>query len=100
METELEIPESHWTDAGWSGLFPYWERHLRSSIRREPDAAKRFAKFLEEKESGDYQMSPRLIFIEQPYLEWAEAIERVIEKTEKDTRGVVAYEITHPHADA
>lgn len=107
MNEELVIPEDHWhhdTAANnWRAYLPYWERGLRASIADEPDPAVRFSKWLEDKAGKGprnlRRLGVRLTFLEQPYLGWAEAVERIIENTDRETRERIAYEITNPDRD-
>lgn len=94
---EIDIPQEHWQGSDYPYIDMYWTPRLCASIAAEPDPAKRFTAWLREKETGvGENLSTRLIFLEQPYLDWAEAIQRIIDKTERDTRDLAAYEITHP----
>ena len=75
----IDIPPGHWDSSfrGWESFVPSWERQLRTNIERQPDPQKRFEEWLLKLASGDaYQCGVRLIFLEQPYLAWAEAIEK------------------------
>jgi len=99
----MEIPADHWKSQTVSydprPYIPYWEKKLRASIEKEPDASKRFELWLADKltpHSPSFDnRGVRLVFIEQPYLAWAEMIERIISATDADTRERIAYEITH-----
>jgi hypothetical protein len=95
---EIEIPHGHFKSG--SAFVPHWEVRLRASIADEPDAAKRFTKWLDRLAAGECEMpGVRLIFLEQPYLGWAETIQRAIETAEKELRALIAFEVAHPGAD-
>lgn len=100
----IEIPDSHWEEApcdyDWRSLRGTWEATLRKSIAERPDPAARFTAWLAWKMSDVSHIAwfpgPRLVFIEQPYLGWAEAVERAIEKAEKNLRSAIAEDIANP----
>jgi hypothetical protein len=94
---DIEIPRSHWI--GDPNYIQYWEPQLRKNIAVCPDPSFRFEQWLGVKERGEGGQGVRLIFIEQPYLGWAETIERMIAAEEKRTRESCAYEITHRNED-
>lgn len=100
MTDELIIPREHWeTPGGLKGsqnphYVTGWERLLRSRVYAQPDPAMRFSNWLTEMAAGAPGMpGPRVIFIEPPYLEWAETILKIVELTEKETRQKIAAEI-------
>lgn len=96
----IEIPIGHWRTDGDKHLqsfVPHWEGSLRRNIEAQPDPLARFSDWLAKKANGDHGMGGvRLHFFEQPYLEWAEQVESIIESTEKATRERVAYEVVNP----
>lgn len=105
--SEIVIPDSHWEKpmhgprgTGWAAYVPYWEPQLRAAIAKQPDPALRFTDWLARVAAGESGMpGVRLIFLEQPYLAWAETVESIIALTEKETRESAAYEITHKESD-
>jgi hypothetical protein len=100
MIVEIEIPMGQWRTEGdkhLEGFVPIWEGSLRRHIEAQPDPLARFTDWLAMTAKGERGMgSARLYFFEQPYLEWAEHVERIIETTERQTRERVAYEIVNP----
>lgn len=103
METlaDLQIPSEHWanTPPHARNFIPAWESHLRKNVLARPDPAERFSHWLETKAKGDFTPSARLIFLEQPYLRWAEAIEQAFKTAEKQLRAQIAYEVENPERD-
>lgn len=100
LSDDIHIPGEHWLRPGRSVLFiEAWETQLRAAITEEPDPAKRFEKWLAKLAEGAWHRSCRLVFVEQPYLAWAEAIERVLAAHEKEIRSQVADEILYPGRD-
>jgi hypothetical protein len=96
MDDVVAVPEGHWrTDAvsaHWQSYVPGWERKLRASVETERDPAKRFELWLQDKAGAERthfdNRGVRLVFFEQPYLAWAEAVEQIIALTESETRSV------------
>lgn len=100
--SDLKIPEDHWRDTGfpnWRGFVTPWEKMLRSNLAAEPDPAKRFEVWLDARAAGLSGPGVRLVFIEQPYLAWAETVDRIIAATNKATRASIAREITDDDED-
>lgn len=100
----LEIPKEHWQEKNGaygtdSAMIPYWERSLRANIAKQPDVRLRFTEWLSAKEAGAGTYGVRLLFIEQPYLGWAESVENAIETAERTLREAIAFEITNPNRD-
>ena len=99
----MKIPDGHWDHVASHvrQYIPGWERLLCARIEAQPDPLKRFdewlAKMLETGNSG--MPGVRLIFVEQPYLGWAETIEKIIAKIEKQLREQIAFEIQNPDMD-
>lgn len=101
--SDLAIPDSHWREGpqplgGIETYRPSWENRLRKTVQEEPDPSARFTRYLNDLAAGTWRPGPRLIFFEQPYLMWAEAIERVINATEASTRKQIAHEVEFPDA--
>jgi hypothetical protein len=95
----VDIPSTHWNQEihGWQSYVPYWEKSLRASIEAQPDPAKRFEAWLSHLARGESgKPGIRLIFIEQPYLAWAELVEQLVATKEKELRQTIAYEIANP----
>lgn len=101
MSEELHIPQEHWQPYGSSETWALktWENNLRRHVREEPDPAKRFDKWLTAKAKGEGTYGVRLVFIEQPYLGWAEKVEKALAEEEKSLRESIAYFVTHPDED-
>jgi hypothetical protein len=99
-EPMIAIPDDHWGDRATRervvGFIPIWEKALRARIDATPDPATRFGVWLETCASGGYDVNPRLWFIEQPYLAWAEVVRRVVAKVEQDLRERIADDIRNP----
>lgn len=101
MDANLNIPADHWLGPNESyglnhAMIPHWEGHLRKSLSAEPDPAVRFARWLDDLAAGKTTPGVRLIFIEQPYLGWAETVEEAIKTAERDLRATLAFEIANP----
>ena len=97
----MDIPFEHWQTKGdrhLESFIQHWESQLRRAIESQPDPEKRFAGWLEARVAGDWRAA-RLTFIEQPYLKWAEAVDALIEKAEKDMRERIASEVANPNQD-
>jgi ferritin len=95
--SELVIPRSHWgNEPGNEAFIPGWEKHLRRSIAEEPDPAARFSQWLTDQNTDGWALGVKLLFIEEPYLTWANQIEELIKKTELDLREQIAREILNP----
>lgn len=104
----MEIPKEHWTSDAPKDTWSYdpkpfiasWEKQLIAALKKEPDPEKRFDDWLKRKAAGETGMAGvRLIFLEQPYLGWAELVEKTIETEEKSLRKQIANEIQHPSDD-
>jgi len=96
MGKDLEIPWSHWPEIH-HGHIPHWEKTLRKNIAEEPDPSRRFTTWLQRLQAGEYQDRPWLIFLEQPYLQWAKSITKTVsdtaEKARKDERAAIVENI-------
>lgn len=77
-------------------MIPRWEPQLRRAMAERPDPAARFSWWLGEKANGSYTPGVRLVFLEQPYLGWAEAVEAAIERAEVAMRQQIANEVLNP----
>lgn len=101
MNYGFEIPAGHWThpegDRVVGAYKAHWEMSLRKAVEAQPDPAKRFGDWLSRKAADESGLpGVRLIFFEQPYLTWAENVERAIEGAERSLRARIASEIANP----
>lgn len=96
--SEIEISESHWDACHDRQRFiAGWEKKLRAAIAEHPAPAKRFEDWLTRRAAGESGLpGVKLIFIEQPYLGWAQLVERVADQTDKECRERIADEILNP----
>ena len=97
------LPKNYWASDdihNWQAYAEHWETRLRGNVSRQPDPAMRFSEWLESKKLETNKFGGvKLVFYEQPYLAWAQDVEKIIEAKEKSTRELCAYEITHRNED-
>lgn len=91
------IPRDHWGPhqgiGNWEAYIPYWTRTLNDWQSKFPDPAERFSEWLRLKTQEASTPGVRLVFVEQPYLQWAESVELAIKVEKLSERRQIAAEI-------
>lgn len=88
MSDALTFPEAHWADTeirNWRDYVPGWEKQLRARVEANPDPETRFDVWLAALQENPWGAGGvRLWFFEQPWLARAQAVEKILERGERE----------------